>query len=114
MGIETSASARVRIQDGSFYLDAAVYDAYFHGLDALGVLQQGDELALVALRPGGSGGSLVKIRNARGDRVIVARELMRALDLDQQAPIELTARWDAELAALKMPCPKRRAPRVGG
>lgn len=98
----------VRLLNGSFYLDAAVYDAYFRGLDALGVLRRGEDIALVALRPGGSGGSLAKIRNARGDRVIAARELMRSLDLDQPEPIELTARWNAELAALEMPCPRRR------
>lgn len=103
----TISNPHVRLQNGSFYLDADVYDAYFRGLDALGVLQRGDEIALVALRPGGSGGSLAKIRNARGDRVIVARELMRSLDLDQPIPMELTARWNAELAALEIACPRR-------
>jgi hydrogenase maturation protease len=103
----TMSSPRVRIQNGSFYLDAAVYEAYFRGLDALGVLQRGGELALVALRSAGTGGSLAKIRNARGDRVIAARELMRTLNLDQPEPIEVTARWNAELEALEMPCPGR-------
>lgn len=96
----------VRIQNGSFYLDADVYDTYFRGHDCLGVLLREGQVALVALRPGGVGGSLVKVLNARGDRVIHARELMSGLDIDESKSIELQAEWDSELAALTMRRPE--------
>jgi hypothetical protein len=98
----------VRIRNGSFYLDADVYEAYFRGRDSVGVLMRHDHIVLCPLFPGSVGGSLAKIHNARGDRVIHARELLRELELDDSQTHELAARWDAELAALTIPRPKPR------
>ena len=98
-------NASIRIQGGSFYLDFDVYQACFGGRDAVAVMSREQELLLVALSPGAVGGSLVKIRNARGDRIIHAHELLRRFDLDGPSAIEIRAEWDPELAALRMKRP---------
>jgi hypothetical protein len=98
-------SASIRIRDGSIYLDAALYEAHFSGLEALAVLRRDERLLLVPLQRGGPGGSLLKIRNARGDRVVHAREQLRALGIEDFESHELAVQWDAELAALAMVAP---------
>lgn len=99
----------VRIQNGSLYLDAEVYAEFFGGRDAVAVLPREGHIALFPLSQGGAGGSLAKVRNARGDRVIHARELLRGIDIDDSDSHELAARWDQELAALTFPRPKPRS-----
>jgi hypothetical protein len=102
-------SPRVRIENGSFYLDADVYAEFFGGRDAVAVLPRGAEIALFPLASGSVGGSLAKVRNTRGDRVIHARELLRSIDIDDSDSHELAAKWDQELAALTFPRPKPRS-----
>jgi hypothetical protein len=100
-------SAPLRLVNGNLYLDAEVYAAFFGDRDSVAVLSRDHQIALFALSSGSVGGSLAKIKNARGDRVIVARELLRGLDLDDVA-LDVEARWDAELCALVFPQPKPR------
>jgi hydrogenase maturation protease len=95
----------VRIQNGSFYLDAKLYETYFGGRDSVAVLRRGEHIALMPLAPGSVGGSLAKVRNAGGDRVIHAPELLSALDLCDRTAYALSATWDPALAALTLPLP---------
>jgi hypothetical protein len=106
-------SASVRLQNGSLYLDAEVYEAFFGTRDSVAVLSRDLQIALFPLSPGSVGGSLAKIKNARGDRVIHARELLRGLDLDDDESLEIHARWDPELSALTFPRPAPRSARRG-
>lgn len=101
-------SASVRLQNGSLYLDAEVYEEFFGDRDSVAVLSRNEQIAVFPLSPGGVGGSFAKIKNARGDRVIHARELLRGLELDDAEPHQLTAHWDPELAALVLPRPRSR------
>lgn len=103
-------SVSVRLENGSLYLDADVYAAFFGSRDSVAVLSRDEQIALFPLSPDGVGGSFAKIKNARGDRVIHARELLRGLDLDDSESHELIARWDPELAALVLPRPSGRKP----
>jgi hypothetical protein len=104
--------APVRLQNGSLYLDADVYEAFFGFRDSVAVLSRDQQIALFPLSPGGVGGSFAKVRNSRGDRVIHARELLRGLDLDDTEPYELWAHWDPELYALILPRPEPRSARA--
>jgi hydrogenase maturation protease len=99
--------ASIRIARGSFYLSAELYERYFHGLQSVAVLSRGERFALVPLVAGGSGGHLVKVRNARGDRVIHAREFLEEQRVSESDEHELSVSWDSELAALTMPNPQR-------
>ena len=104
-------SPKVRIENGSLYLDAEVYAEFFGGRDAVAVSAREGSIALFPLTQSGAGGSLAKVRNARGDRVIHARELLRGIEVDDSDSHELAARWDQELAALTFPRPKPRSAR---
>jgi hypothetical protein len=112
------ASTSIRIQNGSFYLDAELFQTYFAGLDSLAVMRRDQRLLLVPLQRGSAGGSLAKIRNARGDRVIHAPEFLRSLGIGDFETHELAVQWDEELAALAMVPPGGPAPsqpaRTGG
>jgi len=102
-------SPTVRIQNGSLYLDADVYAEFFGGRDSVAVLPRDGHIALFPLSQGSAGGSLAKVRNARGDRVIHARELLCGIELDDLDSHELAATWDEELAALTFPRPRPRS-----
>jgi hypothetical protein len=104
--------APVRLQNGSLYLDAEVYEAFFGRRDSVAVLSRDQQIALFPVAPGGIGGSFAKIRNSRGDRVIQARELLRGLDLDDREPYQILAHWDPELYALILPRPESRSARA--
>lgn len=104
----SSESPSVRLENGSLYLDAEVYEEFFGKRDSVAVLSRDEQIALFPLSPGGVGGSFAKIKNARGDRVIHARELLRGLDLDESESHELVAHWDPELAALVLARPRSR------
>ncbi len=105
----TNQSPTVRVQNGSLYLDAEVYAEFFGGRDTVAVLPRDGGIALFPLSRGSAGGSLAKIRNARGDRVIHARELLRGVRGEDSDSHELAARWDQELAALTFTWPKPRS-----
>lgn len=106
--------APLRLMNGSLYLDAEVYEAFFGDRDSVAVLSRDHRIALFPLAPGGVGGSFAKVKNARGDRVIHARELFRGLDLDDGEAQDLVACWDAELGALVFPQPRPRGRGAGG
>jgi hypothetical protein len=103
----SDGKATVRIQNGSLYLDAEVYDTYCRGRDSVAVMPREHVIALFPLAPGSAGGSLAKVKNARGDRVIHAPGLLRDLGLDDSHSEELPLEWDAELSALTLPRPSR-------
>jgi hydrogenase maturation protease len=99
--------ASIRIARGSFYLSAELYERYFHGLQSIAVLSQGERFALLPLLAEGGSGLLVKVRNARGDRVIHAREFLLEQRVSESEEHELSVSWDSDLAALTMPNPNR-------
>lgn len=99
----------VRVENGSLYLDAELYAEFFGSRDAVAVSARDGAIAVFPLAQAGAGGSLAKVRNARGDRVIHARELLGGINIDDSDSHELDARWDEELAALTFPRPKPRS-----
>lgn len=93
-----SEARTIRLQGGSIYLDADVYDAYFRGIETVAVLVGDEGLSILPIRAGA--GLLVKRLNVRGDRVVHATELLRHHRLDGADPIQLPVRWNSQRAAL--------------
>jgi hydrogenase maturation protease len=93
-----SRPREVMLRRGSIYLDAEVYDAYFRGIETVAVLLGDQDLSILPIRAGA--GLLVKRRNARGDRVVHATELLRARGLDAADEVRIPAKWDSQRAAL--------------
>lgn len=93
-------SRTIDIKRGSIYISADVYDTYFAGLEAVIVLIREDSLMILPVRQMASGGCLLKIRNASGDRVATAPDVFEAHGLIDFTTSDLPAHWSAEDGAL--------------
>jgi len=93
-------SALIDVRNGSVYLDAAVADRYFHGIDAVVMLIREGELHILPVHQMAAGGCLLKRRNAAGDRVASAPDVFHANDLGTWCADGLQAIWSSEKGAL--------------
>ncbi len=94
------ARASIRIRGGSFYLSAELYEAHFHRSDSVAVTRIEGRIALAPLLEPSSGGHLAKVRNARGDRVIHAREFLLEQRVEESVDHDVSVVWSREYAAL--------------
>lgn len=81
--------------DGYLHLDASLAERYFPA-GVVGALRDGTGLYLVPIRSQANGGHLLKLRNARGDRSLLLREI---LDNDP-TPGRRRVDWDVQRGAL--------------
>jgi len=100
-------SPSIRIRNGSLYLDLELYQTYFKGLESVILLRQNGKILILPVMHPGGGGTLIKIRNARGDRVIHAQEFFRDHGFDEFVDQVLSARWNAGMAALEIEIPSK-------
>jgi hypothetical protein len=70
------ASGSVQLRDGRLHIASEVYERAMPGCPALVLLVRDGQWWLLPLF-GGAGGLQIKIRNARGDRVVEAQEFFR-------------------------------------
>ena len=96
-------SARIDVRAGSVYLPAELADSYFHGVDAVALLIRDGVLQILPVRQTASGGCLLKIRNAAGDRVASAPDLFHANGLGDWQAAGLEARWCDNYGGLIIP-----------
>lgn len=90
----------VQIRDGSLYMEAGLYSAFFSGLDSLVLLRQEEKMLMLPVRHAAAGGLLLKVRNSRGDRVVHAREFLTDQGLDEKQTWTLPVQWDSRAGAL--------------
>jgi len=91
----------IRIARGSLHLARELCDRYFGGVESVAVVVQGGRAILMPLRGSAAGGLLLKVRNARGDRVVHAPDFLRTLGIDESdAELSGTATWDPGIAGL--------------
>ena len=93
-------SALIGVQNGSVYLSADVVDRYFRAIDAVVVLMRDGDLQILPVRQMASGGCLLKVRNAAGDRVAAASDVFAANELLHWSDEALEAHWSSEHGAL--------------
>jgi hypothetical protein len=93
-------SGEVSIREGSIYLPHQLVDTYFRDIDAVIVLIQQGELMVMPVHQATSGGSLLKVKNAAGDRVVQARDVFQDQDLLEFRADNLAVIWSAEKSAL--------------
>lgn len=87
------AELPARIADGRLHLPAATCAQGLAGCVAVALLAEQGQWWLLPLQ-GGAGGLQLKQRNVQGDRVIEAREFLRAQGLaDDAAPLALRLRF---------------------
>lgn len=93
-------SAVLSIRHGSIYLSAEVVETYFPGIDSVIVLIRENSLVVLPVHQAMAGGCLLKLRNARGDRVASARDVFEYQDRLDLSVDDLPARWVSEEGAL--------------
>lgn len=90
----------IDIKRGSIYISAEVYEVYFKGLEAVIVLIRDSKLMILPVRQMAAGGCLLKMRNAKGDRVATAPDVFEAHGLQDFSAEALEATWSSEDGAL--------------
>jgi len=91
----------VDIHNGSVYLPAETVDRHFRGVDCVILLIRDGALLIIPVRQAASGGCLLKIRNAAGDRVASAPDLFEANGLLDWRRTNLPVVWsDADQGLL--------------
>jgi len=90
----------IKISRGSLYLDAAVYDLYFAGLEAVILLGRGDDLLIMPVRNTASGGYLLKLKNSAGDRIVNAMDFFHEQGIGNQEASSFPVTWNQQAAAL--------------
>ena len=93
-------SGEVSIREGSIYLPHQLVDTYFRDIDAVIVLIQQGELMVMPVHQATSGGSLLKVKNAVGDRVVQARDVFQDQKMLEFRADNLSVIWSAEKSAL--------------
>ncbi|MEJ2345899.1 MAG: hypothetical protein P8076_08445 [Gammaproteobacteria bacterium] len=93
-------AGEICLRGGSLYLQAAVCARHFPGIHAVALWRDDRRAYLIPLATAGTGGYLLKIRNARGDRVIHCPEFIEGLQLALDAEVVRPLRWDVERHAL--------------
>ena len=93
-------SGAVSIHEGSIYLPNQLVDTYFRDIDAVIVLIQQGELMVMPVHQATSGGSLLKIKNAAGDRVVQARDVFQDQEMLDFRTDNLAVNWSTEKSAL--------------
>jgi hypothetical protein len=95
----------LRIRDGSVYIDAVLCERFLHGIQSVAILSEERSVYLIPLRADGSGGYLLKIRNARGDRVVHCAEFMQRLGIRGCNELQRPVTWDSTRHALRFELP---------
>jgi hypothetical protein len=92
---------RVQIARGSIYLDRDLCQRFLPNVSCVAAMVRDGQVYLLPLRGPAAGGMLLKVRNARGDRVLHADEFLRTLGISADAPERsVRTRWDSEAAGL--------------
>ena len=95
------APRAVSVGRGNIYLSRELCARYFAGADAVAVLARAGEMLIMPLARGAAGGTLLKVRNSRGDRVVHAQEFFRAHGYAEDACThEVDAEWHEAEGAL--------------
>ncbi|MBL4682287.1 MAG: hypothetical protein JKY88_16405 [Pseudomonadales bacterium] len=98
------SNADLGLSRGSLYLSVEYYTRYFNGLGSVILVNRDKQLLVMPVHNEASGGLLMKIRNARGDRIIHAQEFLAFHGLEN-VDEEVQGKWDTELSALVLNCP---------
>lgn len=95
----------VELRSGRLYVPVATYEQALAGYSAVALLAREDGWWLIPLK-GGAGGLQLKLRTARGDRVVEAQEFFRSQGLeDTHEPRTFELAFEPSRGAFKLVAP---------
>ena len=93
--------AGAAVSAGNLHLSREACERYLPGIESVALLEREGDVLVVPLTRESGGGLLLKLRNARGDRVIHAQEFFRTHDfVEEFVTRRVDIRWDQAAAAL--------------
>lgn len=93
--------ASAGVAAGNLYLSCEACQRFLPGIESVALLRRDAQVLIVPLTRDSGGGLLLKVRNARGDRVIHAQEFFRAHGYAEAfASQRVALHWDQAAAAL--------------
>jgi hypothetical protein len=95
---------QITLRNGNLYLDSELYDTYFNTINAVALLKQESTFLMMPVQQAG-GGLLLKIKNAKGDRIVHAIEFFQQYITVTDEAISLDVVWSSELCALTFSLP---------
>ena len=88
-----AAPASIRFSQGRLYIDRAAYDRYLAGTSTVILLCSEKDLLVLPVSEASSGGYILKIRNAAGDRVVNGADFFRDHGLSENEQWEGVSEW---------------------
>jgi len=98
----TAAPLQVWLRQRRLYMARTAYDTHFGGGASVILLRQGADLLVLPVRHAASGGYVLKIRNAAGDRVVDAGDYFRDQGLADNAEWQAAYSWCDKAAGLQL------------
>lgn len=95
----------ISIKKGKIYLSQEIYNKYFAGSNSAALIDWHGQLLLMPVVSEAQGGLLIKVINSRGDRVVDAVDVLRRLQLSEDACYDCAAQWSTEMAGLLLSIP---------
>jgi hypothetical protein len=95
---------QITLKNGNLYLDSELYNTYFNMINAVALLKQESTFLIMPVQQAG-GGLLLKIKNAKGDRIVHAIEFFQQYITVTDEAISLDVVWSSELCALTFSLP---------
>lgn len=101
MNTQPDSFASVSVARGNIYLAREIYDTYLAGALSVALLARAEQILIMPLTRESGGGLLLKMRNARGDRIVHAQEFFREQGLlENMQERKVSIHWNEESAAL--------------
>tara|TARA_R110002096_G_scaffold403234_3_gene600769 strand:+ start:794 stop:1084 length:291 start_codon:yes stop_codon:yes gene_type:complete len=91
----------ITLKNGNLYIDSDVYETYLNSADSVVLIHKESKYYLMPVQQM-AGGLLMKIMNAKGDRVINAVEFLQYNNIETNDTRAIEAKWDQEFSALSL------------
>ena len=100
-------AASVRLARGKIYLESPLFEKYFSGHETVALIEREGKFVLLPVFSGAQGGLMIKLINARGDRLVDAVDFFRRFDLDLENSLDCPVVWNSEMAGMVIDVPGR-------
>ena len=91
----------ITLKNGNLYIESDVYETYLNSADSVVLIHKESKYYLMPVQQM-AGGLLMKIINAKGDRVINAIEFLQYNNIETSETRVIEVKWDQEFSALSL------------